>query len=213
MEQVKIGCRTGESSGNRISGAEFLSGFRKDDRLVPVITLTVSFSHEPWDRPTSLHEMLAIENKELLKYVADYKLNLLTPHDIAEEDFDKFRTEFGAVMQCVKHRQDKDMKWMEGKDRFKKMTHGTASLIKTVTGFNLDLDKEGDVVNMMNAWENGLNQARNVAYADGRNDGRIESALMFAQKYNISTEEALNTAGVSKSEWDAYEAANNQCLK
>ena len=139
---------------------EFLSGFRKDDRLVPVITLTVSFSHEPWDGPTSLHEMLAIENKELLKYVADYKLNLLTPHDIAEEDFDKFRTEFGAVMQCVKHRQDKDMAWMKGKDRFKKMTHGTASLIKTVTGFNLDLEKEGDVVNMMNAWENGLNQAR-----------------------------------------------------
>ena len=153
---------------------EFLSGFRKDDRLLPVITLTVSFSHEPWDGPTSLHEMLAIENKELLKYVADYKLNLLTPHDIAEEDFDKFRTEFGAVMQCVKHRQDKDMKWMEGKDRFKKMTHGTASLIKTVTGFNLDLDKEGDVVNMMNAWENGLNQARVDAKQAGRNEGRNE---------------------------------------
>lgn len=137
--------------------------------------------------------MLAIENKELLKYVADYKLNLLTSHDIAEEDFDKFRTEFGAVMQCVKHRQDKDMAWMEGKDRFKKMTHGTASLVKTVIRFNLDLEKEGDVVNMMNAWENGLNQARIDAKQADRNEGRIESALMFAQKYNISTEEALNT--------------------
>ena len=161
---------------------EFLSGFRKEDRLMPVITLTISLSPEPWDGPTSIHEMLATTDEELLTYVPDYRLNLLTPHEIAEDDFDKFRTEFGAVMQCVKHRQDKDMKWMEGKARFTKMNRSTANLIKTVTGFDLNLDAEGDVVNMMNAWENGLNQARvdaeRVGVQRGRNEG--ETNMMTA---------------------------------
>ncbi len=34
------------------------------------------------------------------------------------------------------------------------------------------MDKEGDVVNMMNAWENGLNKARNDARAEGRDECR-----------------------------------------
>ena len=171
VKQVSEAAASYRKSEEKLPKAEFLSGFRKEDRLLPVITLTVSFSPEPWDGPTSLHEMLAIDDEEILKYVADYKLNLLTPHDIAEEDFDKFRSEFGAVMQCVKHRQDENMRWMEGKDRFKRVTYDTASLIKTVTGFNLNLDEEGDVVNMMNAWENGLNQARIDAKQAGRNEG------------------------------------------
>ena len=89
---------------------EYLSGFRKEDRLTPVITLTLCLSAEPWDAPTSLHEMLDIEDKRLLRFVPDYKLNLLTPAQIADDEFAKFRTGLGAVMQFAKHRNDKDVK-------------------------------------------------------------------------------------------------------
>ena len=85
---------------------------------MPVITLTLCLSAEPLDGPTSIHEMLAMEDKRLLRFVQDYKLNLLTPADIAEEDFAKFRTGLGAVMQFAKHRNDKDVSWMEGNKRF-----------------------------------------------------------------------------------------------
>ena len=171
-KQIAEAATSYRKSDEKLPKAEYLSGFRKEDKLMPVITLTVSFSPEPWDGSTSLHDMLAVDDKEILRYVADYKLNLLTPHDIADGEFDKFRSEFGAVMQCVKHRQDDDMKWMEGKDRFKSMTHETASLIKTVTGFNFDLNEKGDVVSIMNAWENGLNKARKAAFADGEVAGK-----------------------------------------
>ena len=173
-KQIAEAAASYRKNEEKLPKAEYLSGFRKEDRLIPIITLTVSFSPEPWDGPTSLHHMLATHDEEILQYVADYKLNLLTPHDIDDEDFDKFRSEFGAVMQCVKHLQDEDMEWMKGKDRFKGMTYGTASLIKTVTGFDIDLDEEGDVVNMMNAWENGLNKARTDAEKNGRNEGQLD---------------------------------------
>ena len=43
-----------------MSGAEFLSGLAKDDKLVPVITLTIYWNTGNWDGARSLHEMLNI---------------------------------------------------------------------------------------------------------------------------------------------------------
>ncbi|MBQ7478824.1 MAG: hypothetical protein IJT01_07980 [Selenomonadaceae bacterium] len=207
----------GSSAEVALTREEYLSGFRKEDRLMPVITLTLCLSAEPWDGPTSIHEMLALEDNRLLRFVQDYRLNLLAPAQIADEDFDKFRTGLGAVMQFAKHRNDKDMRWMAGNKRFEQMDWDTASLIKTVTGANIQIGK-GASVNMWAAWENGINQARNdgfadgrsAGYADGRNDGKIDMAIAFAKKYNIPAEEAIQTAGISKADWDAYEQSGKQ---
>ena len=84
------------------------------------------------------------------------------------------------------------------------MDWDTASLIKTVTGANIQIEK-GESVNMWAAWENGINQARNDGFADSETKGKLDMAMTFARKYNIPTEEAIQTAGVSKTEWDAYE--------
>ena len=41
---------------------EFLSGFYKEDKLIPVITLVIFFSPKQWDGPTSLHEMMNVKD-------------------------------------------------------------------------------------------------------------------------------------------------------
>ena len=41
----------GGAAARGLTGAEYLSGFRKEDRLMPVITLVVYFGTEPWDVP------------------------------------------------------------------------------------------------------------------------------------------------------------------
>ena len=182
---------------------EYLSGFRKDDRLIPVITLTLYLSAEPWYGPKSIHEMLAMEDKRLLRFVQDYKLNLLTPADIAEEDFAKFRTGLGAVMQFVKHKSDKDVSWMEGNKRFEQMDWDTASLIKTVTGANIQIEK-GESVNMWAAWENGINQARNDGYTNGRNDGYADGESKGWDSAMVSNiKNLMETSG-----WDARQTMN-----
>lgn len=156
---------------DKLDEAEFLTGITKDDFLMPVITLVVSLSSEPWDGATSLHDMLKVKDKSVLAFVPDYKLNLLTPADIAEADFDKFRTEFGTVMQFVKHRGDKSREWMRGNKRFEQMHRETASLIQTVTGTKLNFTEKGDVVNMWVAYENDINQARMDGEAVGEHRG------------------------------------------
>lgn len=59
-----------------ISNGEFLSGFYKEDKLIPVITLVIFFNAGEWDGPRSLHEMMDISDPEVKKWVVDYP-NLL----------------------------------------------------------------------------------------------------------------------------------------
>ena len=86
---------------------EFLSGFYKTDKLLPVITLTVYLDAKEWDAPRSLHEMLFMKDEELLKFIPDYKLNLITPADISDMDFSKFHTELSPVLKYLSPRSGK----------------------------------------------------------------------------------------------------------
>lgn len=53
----------------RPTSDEFLSGFWKDDRLMPVITLVINISGKPWDGARTLHDMLALEDRRILPYI------------------------------------------------------------------------------------------------------------------------------------------------
>ena len=58
------------------SSDEFLSNFKKTDRLHPVVSLCVYYGENEWDGPFCLTDML--ETPEKLKpFISDYKLNLL----------------------------------------------------------------------------------------------------------------------------------------
>ena len=72
------------------TGAEFLSGFHKEDKLTPVITLVIYFGANYWDGPTSLHEMMKLEETDeaLKSMIDDYKIKLITPAQIKAEDFE-----------------------------------------------------------------------------------------------------------------------------
>lgn len=102
----------------RLNSEEFLSGFRKADRLMPVVTLVVYFGDKEWDGAKSIHEMLSVDDEKLLSYIPDYSINLIEPAKISDEEYDRFKTDLGAVMQFIKHQSDEDGSWIKGKTRF-----------------------------------------------------------------------------------------------
>ena len=62
-----------------LKGAGFLSGFGKDVRLHPIITIVVYFGEEEWDGPRSLKEMLDLSEcpADLAEFISDYPIHLL----------------------------------------------------------------------------------------------------------------------------------------
>ena len=56
------------SSHKSVSHAEFISGFYKSDRLIPVITLVIYFNAGEWDGPRSLLDMMEISDPIVRRY-------------------------------------------------------------------------------------------------------------------------------------------------
>ena len=68
--------------------------------------MVVYWNAGKWDGPRSLHEMFEVNDKELLKYVQDYRINLIVSDEI--EDFDRFKTELGIVMDFLRCSDNKE---------------------------------------------------------------------------------------------------------
>ena len=162
----------------------FVSGFQKDDKMLPVITIVVYFGSKPWDGPMSLHEMLQIDDPALLQYVADYPLQLIDPHRMDAEALYKFKTNAREVLTFIKHAKDGN-KLLElvQEPRFQSMDLLAAEVIDVCTNSNLPLitNKEDDV-NMCE----GINQIRENSRIEGRNEERKEMAIALL-KENVFT--------------------------
>ena len=55
---------------------EYLSGMKKTDKFIPVITVVIYYGDKVWDGATTLHGMLDIPEK-IVRYVNDYKILLV----------------------------------------------------------------------------------------------------------------------------------------
>ncbi|MBR3232064.1 MAG: transposase, partial [Lachnospiraceae bacterium] len=106
--QVEAAKKSHRKQKKPLSPGEFLSGFRKEDRLVPIVTLVLFLKDTEWDGPTHLREMFADPEAQLLSFVPDYRINLLAPNRIPKEDFEKFRTDVGPLLEYIKNQKDKE---------------------------------------------------------------------------------------------------------
>ncbi len=58
-----------KQSKKKIDSAEYLSGFGKDSKIYPVITLVINWGNKKWDGPRKLSDMLAALDKESVNVI------------------------------------------------------------------------------------------------------------------------------------------------
>ena len=133
--------------------AEFLSGFSKEDKIIPVITLTVYFGSDKWDGPRSLKDMFPEDiDEEVLSKVDDYHLHLIVPAEI--KDFSKFKTELGKAMKYIAVSEDTEaMEELTKDEAFKEIGIDTVHLINECTGSDIVVSEQEEVVNMCKGLE------------------------------------------------------------
>ncbi|MBQ9008819.1 MAG: Rpn family recombination-promoting nuclease/putative transposase [Clostridia bacterium] len=136
----------------KLTSEEFLSGLRKDDKLIPIITAVVYFGDEPWDGPKSLFEMLDVRDERLYRFLSDYKLNLISPVDMDEDEFEKFHTELGYAMRLLKH-QSEDADEIIVREGHRKVSSETAYFLNAAMKLNLEFEVEPGGVDMCKSME------------------------------------------------------------
>jgi len=186
------------------SSAEFLSGFHKTDRLIPVITLVILFNAAPWDGPLSIHEMLDTQDEEILSLVPDYRIHLISPATMELEDFDRFRTNLREIFLYIKHSKDKKvLKHILSTDtRFKALEREAAVLINTVTGSQLPLDTTLEVTDMCKAIEDIKEEARL--------EGRLQDLKNLMNNLKCPLNYAMDVLGIPEAERDTLADMINQ---
>ncbi len=157
--------------------AEFLSGFYKTDKLLPVITLTVYFGADKWEAPTDLHGMLSADI-EILKFVDNYHLHLIAPADISDDDFGRFHTELRAALKYVKYSKDKKRldEVLHEDSTYQRISRKTADMINIVTGSKLKYNPGEERVDMCKAIEDMRNDAIREGMEKGLEQG-IEKGI------------------------------------
>ena len=195
----------GKEQKFRLTGAEFLSGFRKEDKLLPVITLAIYLGADDWDGPICIHEMLNTQNEQLLQFVQDYRINLIAPTQIADDDFLKFSTDFGKVLQYIKYSKDKKKLYEithEG-DRFRNIDEESANLINVTTGSELKYEVKGGQVDMCTAIDEMRKEAREDGINEGLKKGCIDTLESLVKDGILTAAEAAKRAGLSPAEFQA----------
>ena len=95
------------SDRSTVTKAEFLSGFRKESRLAPCVTIVLYYGDE-WDGATTLKEILNMEGipPELQNEVNDYKIHLCEVRKF--ENTEVFRTDVKQVFDCLRYAEEPD---------------------------------------------------------------------------------------------------------
>lgn len=178
--------------------SEYLSGFYREDRLIPVITLVVYFGAGEWDGPMSIREMLSVQNPEILSYVSDYKLNLIAPGQMSDTEIDQFSTSLREVMLFIKYSEDRAKlnEMVEKDDRFKNMDRKAATVISTVTGIEIENEIKEDKVNMCQA----LREMMEDANKEGMQNARVAMAKRMLEKGSFSINFIAQMTGLSVDE-------------
>ena len=168
-----------------ISPGEFMRGFHKDDRLVPVVTLVIFFNPEKWDAPKSIHEMFDVKDKRLLSYVNDYKLNLISPYEIKETDASKFQSNLKEVLLYIKNSNDKNklQELVNGDEEFTKLDRDAACVINVCTNSKLKINENEGVVNVC--------KAINDLVTESIDEGKYIGAIGMCKTFKLSLEDAI----------------------
>jgi hypothetical protein len=198
----KTSKRDSKNERKRVSGDEFLSGFYKTDRLLPVITLVIYWAPGKWDGPRSLHEMLSVTDEEILALVPDYKINLITPGSIDDEDFGKFKTTLGEAFQYIKYSKDKVALYqmVHANPKFHTLDRRTAELVNRITGTDIEYNKDEEVVDVCWAIELMKEDAREEA----RNESMITSIRNLMETMKWTADQAMVALKVPEEERESY---------
>ncbi len=141
-------------NGKGLSRAEFLSGFTKGHKIYPVVTLVINWDSKKCDGPNRLSEMFAETDPSILKYVDDYVIKLLDPHDIT--DFSKFNSALGDVFEFIKEQRNESflVDKLKEKGNSWELDVDSVNVINAFAGANIstEFEKEG-VVDMCRATE------------------------------------------------------------
>lgn len=175
---------------------EFLSGFYRTDKLLPVFTLTIYWGADEWTAPKDLHSMLTAE-PGMLRFIDNYHLHLITPASISDSDFTKFHSELNAALKFIKYSNDNQKldKVLHEDTTYTDVSWETAEVISIMTGTDIPLNQtEKGRVDVCKAIEDMRKNAEKA--------GAIKTLVDLVKKGLLTLAQAAEQANMTVDEFE-----------
>ncbi|MBD9334194.1 MAG: transposase [[Ruminococcus] faecis] len=166
-----------------LTAGEYLSRFRKKDRLIPIISLVFYYGSEPWDGPVDLYDMFQLEgtkeeNEILEKYLPNYKINLVDAERL--EDVEKFSDDLQVILTMLRYRDSKEELTdyiNENKKFFQNVDYETSQAMKAFLNMKQipgEAEQKEEMVDMCKAIQEMYDDGVKDGIQQGVEQGRTE---------------------------------------
>lgn len=157
----------------------------------------VYFGADNWEAPRSLHEMLAVQDEKILSLVPDYRINLIAPGEMSEEELEHFTSNFREVMQFIKYSEDAEKleRLVKANAAFATVDRKAVRVMEEMTGMKIEKEARGEKVNVckgiLGIEEKGRAAGREEGRIAGREEGRAEGMSAGIQREQKLTRSLL----------------------
>ena len=126
--------------------------------------------------------MMEAKDPEILKYVQDYRIHLIDPSKLTEEELEKFSTSLREVLGYIKYTGDKKQlhSITENNPRMR-LDADAARVIRRVTNTPVEIREEEEEVDMCKAIEEMMEDSRQEGIQKGIQEGKRETACALAK--------------------------------
>lgn len=196
--------RRGKTKGERLSSAEFLSGLKKTDRLMPCLTVTIYYGEDVWDGSLALSDMVDIPDG-IRPLFQDYSMHFISARD---DDGTAYSNEEVRNLFCVLSLlyQDRTDELMDLDIRVCEDTYHVLQSLPGTSGCLRDMepDSKGGIsvcAALETIKETGRLEGREAGREEGRIEGRIEMLIELIKDQLLTSAEAARRVGLSEKDF------------
>ena len=160
--------------------------------------------------------MMSLQDPEILKYAADYQLNLIEPAAMGADDLDRLRSNLRCVLGFIKYSDNgEELEEFLSKERgLEALDVEAARVIKACARTQIEIDDDAEVVNVCKAeremkekarqegMREGKQEGLQEGLQEGRQEGRLEALCEIIQNamdsFHLSKEEAMKGLKISQ---------------
>ena len=206
----------------KLTSAEFLSGFTKENKLHPCVTLVLYYG-DNWDGGKELHDILDFTEipKQLKELVNNYRIHLIEVKKL--QDTGVFRTDLKQVFDFIRFSKDKKKlrEMVESDEAYSKLDEDAYDMMAVYTNAQELIEqkehhKEGGRINMCQAIKEMLEDERLEGREEGRVEGRTEGhiagmlertchdIIKMMKNLKLSAKQAMDVLEIPEEEQSMY---------
>ena len=185
----------------KLKDDELLSGIRKTDKFLPVITLVLYYGEKDWDGPRSLYDMLVIPDR-IKHFVGNYPINIIQMKDNDLVLHNQYNVDLFKIMSIIYDTKKSVAQRIAALREFeanKEVDEKVIDVIVATTNMKVNKKKVGEQ-KVCTFWE----EAKKIEREDARLEAQYEAIHNIMESLNMSMEQAMDVLKIPESERSKY---------